>query len=188
MDSHQLRRMCSKRSDIASAINPQSLLLDCNCFCGDCHYALTALKLAATRMTAIFVVAIQEFERKLVILLIIGTTILWRLEKRRSSRSDIRPQLWIPKRCCRKDEPSQICSFNSACTKGIYYMNALQSLHSKCQRQKKRSSHAINAERLSIQKVKWMPIKLAFILWPAESKRWDSMHCLSIKLLLFTIT
>ncbi len=44
-------------SEFASAINSQLLLLDCNCCCGDCHCALIALKLVATRMTAIIVVA-----------------------------------------------------------------------------------------------------------------------------------
>lgn len=49
-----------KLSDTASAINPQQLLLlDCNCCCGDCHYALIALKFAATRMTAIIAVTVR---------------------------------------------------------------------------------------------------------------------------------
>ncbi len=47
-----------KLSEFASAINSQPLLLDCNCCCGDCHCALIALKLAATRMTAIIVVVV----------------------------------------------------------------------------------------------------------------------------------
>lgn len=48
-----------KLFEFASAINPQPSLLDCNCCCGDCHYALIAAKLAAIRMTAIIVVAVS---------------------------------------------------------------------------------------------------------------------------------